>query len=111
MIKLKTWGKSTPDPYLKENPDIGGMEETQSSKPEFDDEFLIESMQNNTKVLMYLINGVKLKGKILAFNNRSIKFTYIDRNINTSCTQIVSRQAIASIMYHEDWNGNYDDGE
>lgn len=56
------------------------------------DKFLQNLVDNGTTIYVYLTSGIKLIGKLISFDSRTINI------INSSSSQLVYKEAIATIV-------------
>jgi host factor-I protein len=70
------------------------MTDIKNSGNEIQDAFLKDAKSNNITVLLYLVNGVKLSGKIINFDHFSLLFTVKD----SKSFQLVYKHAISTIL-------------
>jgi len=57
-------------------------------------EYLNEAVESGKNIVIYLVNGIKLEGKFIGYDDASIKMT---SNKENDSHQLVSRLAISTI--------------
>lgn len=60
--------------------------------------YIKDIMRTNSAVVLYLLNGVKLTGKIISFDEEVIKFTFFDKDNDKKSDQIILWDAISTIQ-------------